>query len=54
MKFILCGRKGCCPTVDIQDEYVILEDDGKFEGEIFHLTREQAGILTKKLNEEGF
>lgn len=46
MAIRLCGKRRCCPTAEITEEYIIIKDD--FGGEV-KLTKENLEILMLKV-----
>ena len=45
MKIYLCDPKGCCPSVDIRDNEVLIGEDDN----MCILTREQFDVLKEKI-----
>jgi len=51
MKITLCGRKGCCPTIERQeDKRVIIKDD--YDGEVVFTDEQWANLIIKIIDGE--
>lgn len=46
---LMCGKKGCCPTVSLSKNQVVIEDD--FGGRV-KLSKEQFALFKEKIKKE--